>query len=147
MHRYRAYGELAGIPHIVVDGSGQDGTVLTLSHWPGMPTPDSLRAQENARAAALKAKILELREQGQSRSEAAENASSWLATQAATHRLDGIAGGNVTDISGVGDARINSSLGSQWRSRVGDIDAAVVRFIQSHPGVDLSDVYMNVTFR
>ncbi|CAL4860680.1 polymorphic toxin type 15 domain-containing protein [Microbacterium sp. MM2322] len=110
-------------------------------------TPDSLRAQENARAAALKAKILELREQGQSRSEAAENASSWLATQAATHRLDGIAGGNVTDISGVGDARINSSLGSQWRSRVGDIDAAVVRFIQSHPGVDLSDVYMNVTFR
>ncbi|WP_217577050.1 polymorphic toxin type 15 domain-containing protein, partial [Streptomyces sp. GbtcB7] len=33
-------------------------------------TPDSLRAQENARAAALKAKILELREQGQSRSEA-----------------------------------------------------------------------------
>jgi hypothetical protein len=110
-------------------------------------TPDSLRAQENARAAALKAKILELREQGQSRSEAAENASSWLATQAATHRLDGIAGGNVTDISGVGDARINSSLGSQWRSRVGDIDAAVVRFIQSHPGVDLSYVYMNVTFR
>ncbi len=110
-------------------------------------TPDSLRAQENARAAALKAKILELREQGQSRSEAAENASSWLATQAATHRLDGIAGGNVTDISGVGDARINSSLGSQWRSRVGDIDAAVVRFIQSHPGADLSDVYMNVTFR
>lgn len=110
-------------------------------------TPDSLRAQANAREAALKAKILEFREQGQSRSEAAENASSWLATQAATHRLDGIAGGDVTDISGVGDSRINSSLGSQWRSRVGDIDAAVVRFIHANPGADLSGVYMNVTFR
>ena len=51
MHRYRAYGELAGIPHIVVDGSGQDGTVLTLSHWPGMPTPDALRADLSAEIA------------------------------------------------------------------------------------------------
>ena len=110
-------------------------------------TPDSLRAQENAREAALKAKILELREQGQSRAEATQNASSWLSTQAATHRLDGIAGGDVTDISGVGDSRINSSLGSQWRTRVGDIDTAVVDYINAHPGADLTRVYMDVVFR
>jgi len=51
MHRYRAYGELTGVPHVVVDGSGQDGTVLTLSHWPGMPTPDDLRRDLSAEIA------------------------------------------------------------------------------------------------
>jgi hypothetical protein len=35
---------------------------------------------------------------------------------AAIHRLDIIAGGNPSDISGLGDKRINSSLGSQWRN-------------------------------
>ena len=40
MHRYRAYGQLRDVPHVVVDGSAQPGTALVLSHWPGMPTPD-----------------------------------------------------------------------------------------------------------
>ena len=40
MHRYRAYGELRDVPHVVVDGSAQPGTELVLSHWPGMPTPE-----------------------------------------------------------------------------------------------------------
>lgn len=109
-------------------------------------TPDSLRAQQAARDAALQDKVLELREQGQSRSEATANAEQWLRTQAATHRLDGIAGGDVTDISGVGDSRINSSLGSQWRTRVGDIDAAVDRYVAAHPGADLSKVRLNMVF-
>ncbi len=34
---------LAGTPNVVVDGSPNDDTVLTLSHWPGMPTPPELR--------------------------------------------------------------------------------------------------------
>lgn len=110
-------------------------------------TPDSLRAQEYARVAALDDKILELRAGGMSKADAESAASQWMRTQAATHRLDGIAGGDVTDISGVGDSRINSSLGSQWRTRVGDIDAAVVQFVQKNPGVNLDDVYMNVVFR
>ena len=29
-------------PHVVVDGSAQASTALTLSHWPGSPTPDEL---------------------------------------------------------------------------------------------------------
>ena len=48
---YRAYGELRDVPHVVVDGSGQPGTVLVLSHWPGMPTPDALRADLSAEIA------------------------------------------------------------------------------------------------
>ena len=110
-------------------------------------TPDSLRAQEYARGIAEKKKFAELIRSGQSPDAARTNAAEWMRTQAATHRLDGIAGGDVTDISGVGDSRINSSLGSQWRTRVGDIDAAVVRYIQANPGADLSSVYMNVVFR
>lgn len=110
-------------------------------------TSDSLRAQQNARDAAFNDKYDELRDEGLSPEAAEAAAAQWLKGQAATHRLDGIAGGNVTDISGVGDSRINSSLGSQWRSRVGDIDSAVSAFIAANPGVDLSSVYMNIVFR
>ncbi|MCG7413492.1 polymorphic toxin type 15 domain-containing protein [Microbacterium aurum] len=110
-------------------------------------TPDSVRAQQNARDYALQQRILELRREGQSRDEAKQNALEWLTTQAATHRLDGIAGGDITDISGVGDARVNSSLGSQWRSRVDDIDRAVIDYINAHPGVDLNKISINVLFR
>lgn len=110
-------------------------------------TSDSLRAQQAARDIALNDKYDELRDEGLS-PEAAQNAAEqWLRSQAATHRLDGIAGGDLTDISGVGDARINSSLGAQWRTRVGDIDAAVDAYTAAHPGADLGNVFMNVVLR
>ena len=48
---YRAYSELTDTPHVVVDGSAQDGTVLTLSHWPGAATPETLRADLSAEIA------------------------------------------------------------------------------------------------
>ena len=34
--------------------------------------------------------------------------------QAALHNPDGIAGGKIDDITGMGDGRVNSSIGSQW---------------------------------
>jgi hypothetical protein len=47
--RYVAYGDLEGVPNIVVDGDAQRDTVLTLSHWPHSGTPavlaDDLSAQ------------------------------------------------------------------------------------------------------
>jgi hypothetical protein len=48
---YRAYAELTDVPHVVVDGSAQPGTVLTLSHWPGAATPAPLRADLSAEIA------------------------------------------------------------------------------------------------
>lgn len=48
---YRPYGELREIPHVVVDGSAQPGTVLTLSHWPGADCPEPLRADLSAEIA------------------------------------------------------------------------------------------------
>lgn len=109
-------------------------------------TPDSLRAQQATRDSALVDKIAELREQGMSRSEAREQASKWMDGQAALHELDGIAGGDITASSRVGDKRVNSSLGSQWRSRVGDIDRAVLEFARTNPGVDLRTVNINLMF-
>ena len=110
-------------------------------------TSDSLRAQQNARDTALNAKITELRRNGESRESAQQIAQEWLGNQAALHRLDGIAGGDVTDISGVGDSRINSSLGSQWRSRVSDIDSSIIAFVDANPGVNLNDVSISVVLR
>lgn len=47
--RYEEYGASASRPNVVVDGSPNDGTVLCLSHWPGMDSPadlaDDLSAQ------------------------------------------------------------------------------------------------------
>lgn len=42
---------IAGIPNVVVDGSPNADTVLTLSHWPGSPTPSELRDDLSAQIA------------------------------------------------------------------------------------------------
>ena len=42
---------IAGIPNVVVDGSANPDTVLTLSHWPGAPTPPELRDDLSAQIA------------------------------------------------------------------------------------------------
>lgn len=49
--RFVAEHAIAGIPNVVVDGSPNADTVLTLSHWPGSPTPPSLRDDLSAQIA------------------------------------------------------------------------------------------------
>lgn len=49
--RYEPYFALGGRPHVLVDGAPASGTVLTLSHWPGTPTPGSLRADLSVESA------------------------------------------------------------------------------------------------
>ncbi|HMK63875.1 MAG TPA: DUF6687 family protein, partial [Acidimicrobiales bacterium] len=46
--RYVPVAELDGRPHVVVDGAPRAGTVCTLSHWPGTPTPPALWADTSA---------------------------------------------------------------------------------------------------
>ncbi len=82
-------------------------------------------AQKLARQEALKEKVSELRKQGLSRQEANKQAEEWLASQAALHNPDQIAGGNPLDITRIGDKRINSSLGSQWKGNIGGVDKNV----------------------
>lgn len=45
--------EVAGRPNVAVDGAPRAGTVLTLSHWPGTPTPVGLRADLSTESALL----------------------------------------------------------------------------------------------
>jgi Novel toxin 15 len=72
-------------------------------------------AQQAARTAYSKKRTAELIRQGKSPAQAAKDVKTELASLAATHRLDIIAGGNPSDISGMGDSKVNSSLGPQWR--------------------------------
>jgi hypothetical protein len=39
------------VPNVVVDGSPNEGTVLTLSHWPGIPAPAGMAADLSAEMA------------------------------------------------------------------------------------------------
>lgn len=79
-------------------------------------------AQQAAREKAKLDKINELREKGLSRDEAKKQASEWIEGQAALHNPDQIAGGNPLDITGMGDKGVNSSLGSQWKNNIGEMD-------------------------
>ncbi len=49
--RYHDYEVSRDIPNIVVDGSPNESTVLTLSHWPGIPAPDGLARDLSAEMA------------------------------------------------------------------------------------------------
>lgn len=49
--RYVPYGELDGVPNIVVDGAAHPDTLLTLSHWPQSGTPPELRDDLSAQIA------------------------------------------------------------------------------------------------
>ncbi|MGM0923924.1 MAG: polymorphic toxin type 15 domain-containing protein [Bacillota bacterium] len=45
--------------------------------------------------------------------------------QAALHNPDQIAGGNPLNIEGMGDKKINTSIGSQWKYRIDVIDEQI----------------------
>lgn len=51
LHRYLGYDRSLTIPNIVVDGSPNDATVLTLSHWPGIAQPPGTDVDTSAEMA------------------------------------------------------------------------------------------------
>ncbi len=50
---YAPYGELEGGPNVIVDGAPTEGTVLCLSHWPGIGGPPEFAADLSAEMAFL----------------------------------------------------------------------------------------------
>jgi hypothetical protein len=48
---YVPYEQLDGRPNVIVDGSPTEGTVLTVTHWPGYPPPEPLCADLSAQMA------------------------------------------------------------------------------------------------
>lgn len=60
-----------------------------------------------------------------SKKDASNRADSYLKGKAVLHNPDSVAGGKYNNISGLGNSRVNSSIGSQWRSRVEGIENQV----------------------
>lgn len=104
-------------------------------------------AQKLARQEALKDKVMELRKQGLSRVEANEQAEAWLKDQAALHNPDQIAGGNPHHIGGMGDRKINSSIGSQWRSNSKELDKKVRDIAEHMTQEDRESTLLNVKLK
>lgn len=49
--RFHPYDDLAGRPHVIVDGSPTVGTVVTVTHWPGYPPPAVVAADTSGEMA------------------------------------------------------------------------------------------------
>ncbi|WP_392364306.1 polymorphic toxin type 15 domain-containing protein [Streptococcus suis] len=104
-------------------------------------------AQKAAREAAQADKYNELRNSGLSHSEAKTQSEIWMKTQHALHDPDQIAGGFANKVTGIGDAGVNSSIGSQWKSRIGAVDNIVDELVRTTPYEDLDKIYLNVKLR
>ncbi|MFE4525210.1 polymorphic toxin type 15 domain-containing protein [Cytobacillus firmus] len=101
-------------------------------------------AQQAAREEAYVQKINELQREGLTLSKAKKIAKEWLETQAALHNPDQIAGGKAELIRGLGDKRINSSIGSQWRYRIDIVDEQIKGLAKSMTPEQLKNTYVDV---
>jgi len=64
--------------------------------------------------------------------------------QAILHGPDQVAGGRPDTYDGLGSTNINGSIGSQWRSRVGDLQADIAADTSSVPPDLLHFIHMNI---
>ncbi|UOG75880.1 polymorphic toxin type 15 domain-containing protein [Hymenobacter tibetensis] len=108
------------------------------------PTGDA--AQKVAREEALRDKEIELRRQNRSltKAEATVRAEQWLATQTALHDPDQVAGGPPHVITGMGDARVNFSIGAQWPKRIKIIDKQIRTYATNMSRQQLESTYLNI---
>lgn len=51
--RYEPYEDTRGLANVVVDGTANAGTVLAITHWPGVPAPPRCEADTSAQMAFL----------------------------------------------------------------------------------------------
>lgn len=108
---------------------------------------DAAKLQKKVREKAFEDKVDELLELNPEKSieEIELEASQWLKTQAALHNPDMSAGGSPLDVTGVGDARINSSIGSQWRNGNAELLETQIRdSIKNIAPKDYTTTFLNV---
>ena len=110
----------------------------------GRDISEGKKAQEIAREKALQSRIESNQKKGMSYSEAKAEAQEWIKKQAALHNPDQIAGGDPSKVSGMGDAGVNSSIGSQWRSRVEHLKQNVDEYAKDKDRGELENTKMNV---
>lgn len=108
---------------------------------------DAAKLQKKVREKAFEDKVDELLELNPEKSieEIELEASQWLKTQAALHNPDMSAGGSPLDVTGVGDARINSSIGSQWGNGNAELLETQIRdSIKNIAPKDYTTTFLNV---
>lgn len=110
----------------------------------------SLAAQKATRDEWITNRIAQLRAADPSltRIEATRQARADASTLNATHRLDMVAGGDPTDISGMGGGAENQAIGGIFqRDFVPQMEAQVLRLLDRVPPSLWSSIHMNVTIR
>jgi len=65
----------------------------------------------------------------------------------ALHNPDQIAGGNPLNIGGMGDSKINSSIGIQWRYRIDAIDEQIKALADKMTETERKLKYLNVKLK
>lgn len=101
-------------------------------------------AQQAARNEAKLEKMDELRGKGLSKDEVEKQANEWMKKQNALHSPDQIAGGNPNNITGMGDARINSSIGAQWKKKIKDVDEHISNIAKTMTEEEKKNTYLNI---
>lgn len=110
----------------------------------GRDLNEGKKAQDIARQKATQSRIETNQKNGMSYSEAKAEAEEWIKTQAALHNPDQIAGGDPGKVSRMGDANVNSSIGSQWRTRVEQLSQGVEDYAKDKTREELENTKMNV---
>ena len=110
----------------------------------GRDVGEAKKQQEITREKALHDRIAENQEKGMSFSKAKQEAEEWIKDQAALHEPDQIAGGDPTKVIRMGDAKVNSSIGSQWKSRVNQLADGVNEYAKGKTREELENTKMNV---
>lgn len=120
-------GQRDGINRLSVRGwlNNRDAFIARQMQYGSGRDPASKNLQRQFREREKVKKIQDLVTQGISYAKAEEEANRWIKTQAALHDPDQIAGGEAAGITSLGDARINSSIGRQWKDRIKSLDDRV----------------------
>jgi len=104
-------------------------------------------AQQAARKEALANKVDELIDSGMSFQESEKQAKKWLDSQVALHDPDQVAGGNSSNIGGLENKRIDSSIGSQWKYRIDDVDEQIRALAETMTEAEKQSTYLNIKLR
>lgn len=101
-------------------------------------------AQQAAREDAASDRLTELILEGVDPEQARLDVGTWLKGQNALHSPDMISGGRPDNVTGLGHAGVNKSLGSQWRTRVAALDDYVHSVAGSIPESEWYRTRLNV---
>ena len=105
---------------------------------------EATNLQKELREQFKQDKIEELLRNGSNYEDAVNETEKWMKTQAVLHDPDQIAGGNPLNLTGLGDKNINSSIGSQWRYRIDDLEKQIMDFANTIPKSEWDNVKLNI---